>query len=841
MNSFGYGGTNGHAILASAPVQIHGVLPGSQLENAVTRRHFIEDFPSTEESKAKNDILGKTNGYKNERIVEHVNGSSSCFMEEEMEKRTNGILSDHGCGLSNGSVNGRTDEPANIYINDHAERNGCHPKLNNSHEKNSECNSEKIYGRLNSLTNGYVNGHTNGHSDCVGLEEKSMTKTIKLIGHAPCNELMRFREAGPSLLVLSAKSEKSLLNVVNNLKDWATNQEADHKGLQNLSYTLCSRRSLMQWRCSFVVPSPHDLLQSLSRDNVRTNKSSHNIRLAFLFTGQGAQWVGMGRQLMATPSKFTESLERSDTILKELGSPNSMIEELLLDSCASRIHQSTVAQPAVTALQIALVDLLESLGISPSVVVGHSSGEIAAAYAVGALTRGGALRVSFHRSFISAMRKKASSCQGAMIAVGLGEDEVLKYTPLVQSEVGILSIACINSPNSTTVSGDYLAIVQLKEILDRNSVFNRIPHMQEVAGAYLDRLEGLSHVLTNAVKFISSVTAEEKSEDFGPAYWVQNLVSKVRFSEAFETLYHVQNAQSSADLTCAFIEVGPHSALSGPVHQMLASSSSKNYYIPTLVRDKDSVSCILDTVRRVFELGHSVKLESIRTLSISDQPYSVLHNLPPYPWEHATRYWHESRLSKEHRLREFPYHDLLGLRVVGTSPSEPSWRNILCEDRLPWLRDHVVDGFTVFPGSGYICMAIEAMRQILGARSITGKASKFVLRDVTLSKALLIPEAPGKIEVQLSLRPARNPSDKFSTGWDDFRVSTVSSDGIWNEHCRGLISIELETPKDDVEITCEEDLMQNGQILSLNHFNQVCSEFIGSKSFYDGCESVGNI
>lgn len=657
-----------------------------------------------------------------------------------------------------------------------------------------------------------------------------------------------------NLLVLTAKSERSLLDMIDRLQDWIRGRKIDRKCLRKLSFTLCLRRSLMQWGCSFTISSPNDTLFVLSRSPVRITRSSHNARNAFIFTGQGAQWIGMGRQLMLRKSKFLESLQRSDTILQSLGSKWSLIEELLRDKSASKIDESAVAQPAVTSLQIALVDLLDILGITPAVVLGHSSGEIAAAYAAGKLTHASALKISYNRGFISAMLKTKSGIKGAMIAVGLGEADVLGILPKITPAKGMLSVACVNSPNSTTVSGDHAAVVELKSMLELSNIFCRVlkvdiayhsMHMRSIAEEYLQRLEGIKATSNETlVQFVSSVTGGVKTAGFGPDYWVENLVSKVRFSDALECLSQAMNLQSKADSTSAFIEIGPRNALSGAVQQTLVSlgvASPKRLYIPTLIRNRDSIACIFDTVGRSFEIGCPTKLEPLLSLSYSGEPVFPLHDLPSYAWDHTGRYWQESRSSKEHRFRPFPYHDLLGLKIVDSSPIEPSWRNMLSEDCLPWLRDHVVDNFTIFPGSGYLCMAIEALRQTLGARNDNGHASKYVLRDVHFLKALVIPESPGKVEIQLILRQPRDIGDRSFTGWQDFRILSVLPDGAWTEHCHGSIGAELLAAFDGVQMQSEESALLDGGNFFSWLSTKAGSETVEPQSFYAECETVGNV
>ena len=221
-------------------------------------------------------------------------------------------------------------------------------------------------------------------------------------------------------------------------------------------------------------------------------KASLDFRVTFVFTGQGAQWHAMGRELITTCPQFRDSLSKSGSILQGLGASWSLIDELLLDESESRVHQSWFAQPASTAIQIALVDLLESIGVQPQTVLGHSSGEIAAAYAGGTLSQAAAIQVSYHRSFVSKYRDKPTSSKGAMLAVGLSEEKVLVY--IGQLGYDDICVACVNSPASTTISGNEASIDGLHNKLQSSSVFSRklnvdtayhSHHMQEASAQYL--------------------------------------------------------------------------------------------------------------------------------------------------------------------------------------------------------------------------------------------------------------------------------------------------------------------------------------------------------------------
>jgi acyl transferase domain-containing protein len=658
----------------------------------------------------------------------------------------------------------------------------------------------------------------------------------------------------PQILVLSAKSEESLLSTLENFRSWvSTRVSSEALSMHDLAYTLVSRRSMMQWRCSFTATTPQDILSRLDSKPLKLTKSSSNIHKCFVFTGQGAQWFRMGRELMKIKSPYRLSLERSKGILKVFGSSWDLIEELTKEEGCSRINESEIAQPATTAIQIALVDLLYSMGLKPDTVLGHSSGEIAAAYAVGALNQTSTLKVAYYRGLVTA---NASSTHGAMLAVGLGEDETLSFTNTLKS--GRAVVACSNSPSSCTVSGDKSAIVELKEILDAASIFARqlqvdtayhSHHVEQYSENYRQHLEGLVFEAPCAsIKFISSVTTMEKASGFGPDYWVENLVSKVKFRGALEYLCRKQRTSSrSSSLSSKkiFIEIGPHSSLAGPIRQNMAQSSLPNnfLYFSALMRNQGALHTFMDLVGKVFDQGCNVDLKSANMLGRLDQPPTVLTNLPPYPWNHSNTYWHESRLSAAHRFRKNPHHDLLGSRIASSTSLLPMWRHLMSVDRLPWLREHVIDGSMIFPGSGYICMAIEAIKQIALDGDNSRIISKYLLKDVSFSTPLVFSEPLGYVEVQVSLTATArtaNLQEMTSSPWEGFRVFSVSGNGTSVEHCHGFVALEFASDIDDVEATREQDLTNAAQKLQLDNIRSICSENIDCGSWYEELRSKGN-
>jgi NADPH:quinone reductase-like Zn-dependent oxidoreductase/SAM-dependent methyltransferase len=443
-----------------------------------------------------------------------------------------------------------------------------------------------------------------------------------------------------------------------------------------------------------------------------------------------------------------------------------------------------------------------------------------------------------------------------MLAVAISESEAIELTQ--HTLTGIVSVACVNSPDSATISGDESAIDEIKETLDCRGVFNRklkvdtayhSHHMKKVSGEYL---EAIKHIVAGVprpgIKFFSSVTATQKDSGFDAEYWIDNLVSKVRFSDGLQELCqseltippHIIGVPANI-----FVEIGAHSALAGPVRQILTKvelDRFKYVYCPTLVRNKNAVRTLLDLTSSIFDIGHPVDLVSAMSINRPRNSRQTLINLPSYPWDHSERYWAESRMSQEYRFRTFPYHDLLGLKVIGSTIRDPVWRSFLGIDTLPWLRDHVVDGVTIFPGTGYLCMAVEAQRQVDSLRGRSAEISNIKMRDIIFSKALIIPSSSegksSEVEMQISFKPLNNTDDKF--GWNYFRVESLGDDGSWSENCSGSIISEVITKIDPVEGTRENDNLIEAYRNEMDSMKNACTSVLTADDIYGDYQANGN-
>lgn len=642
------------------------------------------------------------------------------------------------------------------------------------------------------------------------------------------------------LFTLSASSECSLQHATLDLKAYL--ERNNDIQLEDLSHTLTARRSRFQWRSSILSKDIDSLIQSLAANELTRNKAPKQVANVFVFTGQGAQSARMGFHLLsAGNTEFIRSIRRSEEILSNLGAHCNLVEELSRDSASSRLDDSRYGQPASTAVQLALVDLLRSWNVQPTAVVGHSSGEIAAAFAAGCISQETAIRISYHRSFLAQLSKERASQSGAMLAVGLGHEEVEMF--LKQLDADRVTVACINSPSSTTISGDASVIQILKNALDADGIFARqLPvdtayhshHMMLVSSDYEDKLEGMEHSSPSpSIRFFSTVTGEEKREGFEASYWVKNLVSPVQFSAALQNAY-----RKLGQVSLNVIEIGPHKALSGPVRQTLAElqvSGSPYTYIPTLLRGENSMECLMQTASSLFVSGADVDVGKVASLnnSCSSQP-AVLRDLPSYHWNHTTTYWTESRLSRDHRCRKHAAHDLLGSRVLESTDGQPSWRILLSIESLPWLGDHVVDNFVVFPAAGYMTMAIQALQQLNQDTRPGLEPTGYRLTNVAFKKALTIPKDCKSVETMMSFRYV-----EANDSWG-FTVSSISGQRKWQEHCDGTISTVFETGFDEVEQGREAMLRHDAQMARLASARQNCTEIVSHGELYAQMAAMGN-
>jgi len=452
----------------------------------------------------------------------------------------------------------------------------------------------------------------------------------------------------------------------------------------------------------------------------------------------------------------------------------------------------------VTALQLVLVDILRSWGVTAESVVGHSSGEIAGACAAGLLSQEDAIKAAYYRGQSAKDCAREGQEAVGMLAVGLGPDSVREY--LYRSQVqDQVQIACYNSPKSVTLSGTLAGLELVKRNIADDGHFVRLlqvdlayhsEFMSEIGENYEDLLEKSLNPLDpmpGGVNMFSSVSGEKISKPTDAKYWKSNMVSAVKFDEACRAMISGRNG---ADF---LIEIGPSGALSGPVSQIKESvelDGTKVQYYAALSRGANSINSIFDLAGRLFITGADIDFSKVNSEDDSNLPLpSVIVDLPNYLWNHNNRYWHESQASKDWRFRQFPEHDLLGTKVLAAPWNAPAFRKTLFLERLPWLEDHKMGTDVIFPASGYISMAIEALFQANTAHiTLIDRPSvhsfQYRLRDVKFDKALVL-EKGKESRISLSLNPLVGTKDT----WFQFKVSSSNEDASMT-HCTGLIRTE---------------------------------------------------
>lgn len=515
------------------------------------------------------------------------------------------------------------------------------------------------------------------------------------------------------LLPFSAHNEASLkLNIA------ALTNVFDQFLLADVAYTLGAKRTRFSQR-TFRIVNKHYALQGSEHHQEVYSSPTEPARLGFIFTGQGAQWHAMGRELFEY-HVFRNVIDHLDHVLDVLradatqASADWTIKAVLTGACSEHlINSPDLSQTVCTALQIGIVDLLASWSIQATTVAGHSSGEMAAAYAAGRITAAEAIAAAYFRG--QAVSKNVK--KGVMLAVSMSLDEAHDFIE-DWGQAGLVQVAAINSPSSVTLSGDAEAVKALAIQLEKDGVFNRVletggnayhsHHMATLGAEYnnllsagltrIDKL-GLSELNLRypRISWVSSATPNKNPMgldwDADPEYWRSNLESPVSFSEAVTKLLTFTEADSLP--VNLLVEIGPHHALKSPISQILASlGKNARRYTHSLKRGEDSRASILQLAGTLFAMNYPVDIAAVNSM---DGMLGIDHvlvqgctitDLPPYKYAYGPVRYHESRFSKEYRSRAVSRHDLLGSKLPGNAKLHPQWRNILRLKDLGWLSDH---------------------------------------------------------------------------------------------------------------------------------------------------------
>lgn len=596
--------------------------------------------------------------------------------------------------------------------------------------------------------------------------------------------------SAPDKLALERTLKTQLQYLVDSLPS-----QSDSSFLRDYAYTLACRRSVFPWRAQVVCSSRFELVKNIKNLNSSSFSRSTKAgkRICFAFGGQGAQRPGMGKGLLAFEA-FRESLTAASTYIQEqLRSPFILLDEILREGQESRISSPEVAQPATTAIQIALVELMQSVGVSPSHVIGHSSGEIAAAYACGTLTRESAWEIAYWRGFYAAAIPLLSPGEsGAMMAVALGADKTQSF---LSQRPEFVQIACINSPTSTTLAGRRSRIENIAAELEQQGIFHRtLPvdvayHSDStklVSRQYELSLEGIIVPSSSQrARMFSAVTGREISNaDLTMAYWAQNMTSQVRYSAALATMLDCP-ANERPDL---ILEISPRSQLQSPTldtmsYIKLASPVPYISVAGTRSFDQESLQACLGAL---WQQGSSVNIVGLLKSSENNTMPKCLVDLPTYPWNHTKSYWHESHLSTSIRFRKHGREDLIGVLTPDSTPYEPKWRGFLRVFENPWLQDHKIQKTIVYPAAGMVTMVLEAAKQL---SEDNPRVSGYEITDMTIEKAIVVPETKHGVEVALNMTRPDIELEAAGIYDDRFAIYSKQLDMPWQRNASGCVRI----------------------------------------------------
>lgn len=653
----------------------------------------------------------------------------------------------------------------------------------------------------------------------------------------------------PYLFLLSANDRESLSKSAVLIAEYVNEHPVYFfpDVLRSLAFTLGQRRTLLPWKVAVQATDQNDLVRKLKDVALTPTRSVEQPRIGFVFTGQGAQWPKMGTQLYYAYPTYASAVRKADDVLTSLGASWSLIAELEKSEGCSSIDSPGISQPACTALQLALVDLLRSWGVIAHGVVGHSSGEIAAAYAAGILNMESCMAIAYYRGLVATMLiEKSEGTSGGMLAVAASQDETQTLIDAGTNAVGECTIACINSPQSITVSGDTARISSVSALADAKSIWNRrlkvevayhSHHMTPVANQYASLLGEVKPKPDARVEFHSSLKGHEvEPGTLDTLYWVCNLTSQVRFSEAFTSLCEPKgDSKRGVDLV---IEIGPHSALQGPIRQItqtLEGSARQIQSFSSIIRNTDSTASLLDLSARLVTNGCKLQLAEVNFPSSASTP-NVLFDLPTYQWNHTKKYWHEGREKQEMLKYMFPRHDLLGSRVSDCTVQSPQWKNVLTVEDVPWLRDHAVQDVIIFPLAGYLCMAIEACRQ--QARWKGKTFDRMTLQHVSVQRPLNM-SGSAAVQLRLSLTPWNEGSYSLSDTWSRFEVSSWASERGWLNHCSGVIAATLPDEQNPVSRRDESRVGLEHHMGDLSELRSRCKESKDADDLYRRCDADG--
>ena len=438
-----------------------------------------------------------------------------------------------------------------------------------------------------------------------------------------------------------------------------------------------------------------------------------------------------------------------------------------------------------------------------------------------------------------------------MMSVALSESEAEAYIleAITQSRSGDLAVGCINSPTNVTLTGDEDCIDMIKDLVERKGRFARklavsvayhSNRMTEVVSKYAELIDNISPNSDEGrprpkPMMFSSLTGEAVSASnlSKVQYWTDNLVSKVKFSEALvasDIWMRKHQISSNESKSACFIEIGPHSALRRAVNDTIKGRD----YRSALQMGHSGLASSLHLAGYLHCKGARLNLPAINNLVSKSPSLQMLTTLPEYPFNHSQTHWLEGRISKDIRFRKHAHHELLGTPLPTSQTSSAKWRNLIRKVENPWICDHSSDGSILYPASGMVVMAIEAMRQLVGgSRPVRG----FVAKEISIHKALLLSLDNESTETEITLNLPRGSGKGLLSSADFYISALLSGESI--EICEGSIETEFDGSLEMNNFNEDRDTFQHRQKLHRLGVNRCNREVESIQKLYEFAATTG--
>ncbi|MES2733190.1 MAG: SDR family oxidoreductase [Bacteroidota bacterium] len=542
-------------------------------------------------------------------------------------------------------------------------------------------------------------GGTNAHTVLEEYRDKRASTPTKP------TEQQRF------ILPISATSEAALKvytqKYIAHLKE---NVGQSLSALEELCAASAIRKPSLDYRSAFSGTSKEEIIQAMEaslEENIEAmpgRKMTTKDKIVFIFPGQGSQWLGMGKELFEREPVFKKSIEASHEAFLPY-TDWTLIEQLHASSQESRLTEINVIQPVLCAVQIALAELWRSWGVIPDAVVGHSMGEVAAAYIAGAITLPDAARIICTRS---RLMKVVSGKGGAMAVTELGMQDAEK---LVSQYPHKLSVAVSNSPKSTVLAGDQFAIEDVLTELESKGLFakkvkvdvaSHSPQMEPLMEPLRLALQEMKPRSTRTTLYSTVKNQVMEGKEMGADYWVSNLRGTVQFASVVAQLFETKHT--------VFIEMSPHPVLTNAVNECAEFHQAKSCVIPSVFREKPEQSTIYQHFADLYTRGYALNWAKFYPSPVKGEV-----SLPSYPFQRE-KYEIEDRSSeRQDRRGQASSHPLLGheLSLAETGRTR-YWESEISTGDLPFLNDHQVNETPVFPGAGYLEIALAACDEVWG-------------------------------------------------------------------------------------------------------------------------------